>query len=223
MNEDTLGSTCKSFSRRKNLNFLTWKELISLHLSPLVSWVDNGRDILNFLISYIDSPDFSKESPSSTTLLTPNLSQEHLLSLDKSPPSLGLHGALNRRTESGRRIVGIGHSLGGAGISFAATTLPSLFSSIILLDPVLPPTATDLSKDVEAKNTQKMTAGALIRRSEWLGGREEAKVGFLKKTFFRGWDERVLNRYIEFGLKHLNSGGVGLKCTPQSEAVSFTL
>lgn len=67
-----------------------------------------------------------------------------------------------------------------------------------------------------------MTSGALIRRSEWLGGREEAKAGFLKKPFFRSWDERVLDRYIEFGLKDVSQGGVGLKCTPKSEAVSFT-
>lgn len=61
--------------------------------------------------------------------------------------------------------------------------------------------------------------GAIGRREEW-ATREIAMEGFLKKPFFRAWDERVLGRYIELGLRDKVGGGVVLKTRGRDEAVS---
>lgn len=96
-------------------------------------------------------------------------------------------------------------------MAFAATALPSLFSSVIFCDPVLPPATT-------LRQTGRLTQGAVVRRETWKN-REEAKEGFLKKPFFRAWDSRVLDKYIRYGIKDTPSGEVALKARARDEAV----
>lgn len=112
-----------------------------------------------------------------------------------------------------RLVVGIGHSLGGGGTAFAATACPSLFSSLIFVDPVL------VAPQHPQKSTRPLAGGALLRRQEWKS-REEALEGFKKKAFFRAWDEEMLKGYCEFGLKDTKDG-VALKTTARYEAVSI--
>jgi hypothetical protein len=184
--------------------------LLPLHMPKTdlvaVYWADVGRDILNLVISYIDTP-----SATPPTSLAPIDASPTLLSLDYPAPGPTDPSA---RLFRNRLIVGLGHSVGGCGMTYASSAIPSLFSSIILLDPVLPP-----ENSVSRKGRQFMTSGALVRREKW-GSREEAKEGFLKKEFFRMWDPRALDRYIEFGLREV-VGGVALKATARSEAVSL--
>lgn len=96
-------------------------------------------------------------------------------------------------------------------MAYAASAAPSLFSSLILCDPVLPPP--QLERSVIGLST-----GAIVRREQWTT-KSEAKEGFLKKAFFRQWDPRVLERYCEEGLKEVK-GGVALKTRAIDEAVS---
>lgn len=95
-------------------------------------------------------------------------------------------------------------------MTFAASTLPSLFSSLILIDPVL---------SNAPRSVRGLTTGALVRRERW-GSREEAKAAMLKKPFFAAWDPRVLDSYIDFGLKAVPDG-VALKCQAKHEALVF--
>lgn len=118
------------------------------------------------------------------------------------------------RTYRGRLIVGIGHSLGASATAFAATACPSLFSSVVLVDPVLaPPVAFDPSQ------TALVPLGALKRRGVWTS-RQEARDQFSAKPFFRAWDPRILDGYVELGLHKTERGRVGLKTKPFYEAVS---
>lgn len=208
-------------TRVRPLPFSAW---VLAHLEFLaVYWADNGRDILNLIISYIDSPLHPSPSPSSEpSLVTPTSVPSTFLSpvadpsttslqlLDTLPPSPGSPIPFSRIFRD-RLIVGIGHSLGGAGMAFAATASPSLFSSIIFCDPVLPPSTT-------TRQTGRLVKGAVVRRETWKD-REEAKEGFLKKPFFRAWDSRVLDKYIQYGLKDTASGEVALKARARDEAV----
>lgn len=196
--------------------------LISRHLEFPVNWTDHGRDILNFIISYIDAP---RPSPLPGTIIS-NLSaigvtDPALLSL--ADPVQSTLGPLDAISPSDRRyrnkiIVGIGHSLGGGGLGFAASSQPALFSSLIFVDPVIPPA--DFVRQPK-KNSQSLAAGALLRKDRW-SSRDEARRSFLeKKLFFGKWDRRVLENYIEFGLVQ-DEAGVTLKTKKINEAVSLS-
>ncbi|GAA5877563.1 hypothetical protein JCM8547_007732 [Rhodosporidiobolus lusitaniae] len=183
-------------------------------LGDVFNWADHGRDLLNFIISYIDSPTLSSPSSSSTpAVLSPASSvPSALFSLDTTPPPPGLSPPTSR-TYRNRLIVAIGHSLGGGATAYASTALPSLFSSVIFVDPVLP------TPDIQTRAMEKLTTGALVRREKWKS-REEAMKGFTKKPFFAAWDRGVLEGYVEHGLREV-SGGVALKMTARNEALTF--
>jgi hypothetical protein len=95
---------------------------------------------------------------------------------------------------------------------YASTAVPSLFSSVILCDPVLPTPWRDQS-------VRSLTTGALVRREKW-ETKEEVKEGFLKKAFFQQWDPRVLDSYCTMGIKEVKGGGVALKARAKDEAAS---
>ena len=188
-----------------------------VHLAPrslverrAVAWADHGRDLINFLISYIDSPSLSSSPSTLYPTLDPVSSLDPaLFHLDAPPHTAGpLAPAL--RLWRNKLIVGIGHSVGGAGTAYAATAIPSLFSSVLFCDPVMPPTHHVLT-------TAGLTGGALVRKDFW-SSRKEASEGFLKKAFFRNWDPRVLKTYVQHGLKE-TAQGVQLKTRAKDEAV----
>ncbi|GAA5925858.1 alpha/beta fold hydrolase [Sporobolomyces koalae] len=180
-------------------------------LGPVFNWMDHGRDILNFLVSYIDGNPSDPSSATTPTLKPASNVDQSLLKLDNTTPVPAGANSPAQRKYRDRLIVGIGHSLGGGGTAFAATACPSLFSSVIFLDPVLvePPT----------RSTRPLAIGALVRKQKWKT-REEALAGFQKKAFFRAWDEQVLQAYSQFGLKD-TSEGVALKTTARLEALTF--
>lgn len=272
LNEDTLGSTFE--------------------------WSDNGRDILQFILSYL--PDGSDQSlprtPSSppshatgkpfffSSKPDPSLSHwaEERGSADKEPPptpsvqcvrrvggyitedpslsapsktpsspsantfrprvlpykplpsclqdmlalDLSKHSSRNSQGKSiagqnigrwrNRRIVLIGHSVGAAGMIYAASTFPQLFETLIAVDPTIFP-----KEFLREPFTLSLTSGAVIRRDRW-NSKEEAKVLFQKnKGFFGKWNPDVLNGYVEFGLRDAPDGqGVTLKVDKMQEAVS---
>ncbi|GAA5983710.1 hypothetical protein JCM10908_000389 [Rhodotorula pacifica] len=185
------------------------------------NWAENGRDLLNFIAYYLDSPDLSAAGPpsdsTSTLLLRPAADV---------PPEIGLvdnagvtadpgsSDPLKRRYRD-RLIVGIGHSLGACATVFAATAVPSLFSSLILVDPVLAP-----PRMADPKMTATVALGALRRRGVW-ESRKEAKEQFLSKPFFQAWDERILDGYVELGMQDLGEGRVALKTKPFYESITF--
>ncbi|GAA5893644.1 hypothetical protein JCM8208_000847 [Rhodotorula glutinis] len=177
-------------------------------LGEVFNWADHGRDLLNFIISYGDSPS------SSTGLLSPAPDvPEHLHLLDNQPSLPPGPPIAATRTYRGRLIVGIGHSLGGGATAYAASALPALFSSLVFVDPVLP----DPSNSTRAMT--RLTTGALMRRETWKT-RAEARDGFVKKPFFQSWDPRVLEGYVEHGLVDVDEG-VALKVTARNEALTF--
>lgn len=175
-------------------------------LAP-VNWADHGRDLLNFILSYGDAP------ASSPGLLNPAPDvPDHLKLLDNGPLLPTGPSVPSARTYRSRLIVAIGHSLGGGATAYAASALPSLFSSLVFVDPVLP------DPTVSTRAMTRLTAGALMRRETWKT-RDEAREAFVKKPFFQAWDPRVLDGYLEHGLVELEGGGVALKVTARNEAV----
>lgn len=88
----------------------------------------------------------------------------------------------------------------------AAIECPKLFSSLILVDPVIFSSYADRGLVIDA-----LIKGASSRRDHW-PDRESAKSGFLKSPFFRTWHPDVLADYIQYGTVQ-DDQGTRLKCS----------
>ncbi|OBZ66908.1 hypothetical protein A0H81_13258 [Grifola frondosa] len=125
---------------------------------------------------------------------------------------------------SRRNLVGIGHSMGATAVLLAGTYSPNLmFSSIILVDPMLLP---PLTKWDSTGLSATLGGGAEKRRDIW-ASREEAMSIFKSKSPWKDWDPRVLRIYVEYGLRELPTAeypdktGVTLACHKTQEAACF--
>ncbi|KAJ1301022.1 hypothetical protein OPQ81_003445 [Rhizoctonia solani] len=167
------------------------------NLGEIFEWSDHTRDILNFLTNYLPEKIETGQVERNLSRVSGQFGQRRLN-----------HGFKHRA------IVGIGHSFGGCTLTRAAIDSPKLFSSIILLDPVIYP-----SYAMRGPGIHALTKGALIRREHW-PDRESAKSGFLKSPFFQTWHPDVLADYIKYGTIE-DEEGVRLKCSGYQEAVTF--
>lgn len=82
---------------------------------------------------------------------------------------------------------------------------PRLLHTLVLLDPVVQRQTTQLdgyslreNKRIIAKTTQLSTH----RRDIW-PSRQAAAEGFKRSPFYQAWDHRVLDRWVEYGLRDL--------------------
>ncbi|CAG8485367.1 6431_t:CDS:2 [Funneliformis caledonium] len=107
-------------------------------------------------------------------------------------------------------IVGIGHSLGGTATFMAELIRPGTFSCIVAIDPAISPATLNYA----------MATPTLKRKDTW-ENREAAKESFLKNKFFKTWDPKVLDLYVEYGLRDLSNGQVTLKCSKFQEHYTF--
>jgi len=175
------------------------------NLSGIFDWADNARDILNFLLYYLPSS-------VSTSILPTHLS-----------PLPALESERRKNNGFGERtLVAIGHSYGGCTSVLAALTYPVLFSSLILVDPVIAPKRTE---EMRGDRIWDLTLGALQRRETW-NTRAEALEMFERNAFFKVWDPAVLKIYTESGLyPSFDADGnpcVRLKMPGIQEAILFS-
>ncbi|SCZ98464.1 BZ3500_MvSof-1268-A1-R1_Chr7-1g09158 [Microbotryum saponariae] len=210
LNEDVLGKACEP---KWPNGFLPHSRTMLNNSSdlPTVNWADHGRDILNFIISYLPDP-FSPD-PITDELPYIVAVADGMRELDARPLFPGL-SVLSKRVFRDRLIVGIGHSLSGAGMIYAASAQPSLFSSLILLDPAIPPPSWERQVMFKSK-------GAFIRKDRW-PSKEAALVSLKKKPFYQTFDSRSMQAYVEYGMTTiLGSEEARLKMRPQDEALVF--
>ncbi|MBW0533050.1 hypothetical protein O181_072765, partial [Austropuccinia psidii MF-1] len=154
------------------------------HLGTVFDWSDNARDILHFILSYLPH---HQSAQSVLPKVLPRLNQFNpsFLLLDNCPPSVILpHKFRNRRLGL------VGHSLGGCTAALAATSLPELFSIVILVDPVIGPKHHDFTN-----NAQKLASSAVIRRDQWKNSSDALNRMKAKLDFFGRWNPMVLERY----------------------------
>ena len=120
-----------------------------------------------------------------------------------------------------RPLIGVGHSMGGAQLANLALLHPRLFESLILIDPVIQGRVSVLGNVSPAFASAK-------RRDIW-PSRAEAAKGFKKSKFYQTWDPRVLERWIEHGLRDTptklfpdaKDGQVTLTTTKHQEVMTF--
>lgn len=100
--------------------------------------------------------------------------------------------------------------MGGFHLTNLALMHPRLFTSLILIDPVIQREPNPEGNYAPAKASAK-------RRDRW-PGREVARTSFKKSKFYQTWDPRVLDLWIEHGLRDLPS-----KLYPSHEDNEVTL
>jgi pimeloyl-ACP methyl ester carboxylesterase len=102
---------------------------------------------------------------------------------------------------------------------------PRILTTLVLLDPVV------ISKDTDSKyDTFHVARLSTWRRDIW-PSQEEADKGFKKSKFYASWDPRVLDRWLQYGLRKLptvlypdctaTDTRVTLKTTKHNELFTF--
>lgn len=91
------------------------------------------------------------------------------------------------RDEMPLPLVGIGHSVGGAVMVGLSQMHPRLFSNLILLEPQI--------TIIPMRNLVQFVKQAL--QPDLWSSRQEAEASIRKNLFYKRWDPRVLNRYIQ--------------------------
>ncbi|ORY06726.1 alpha/beta-hydrolase [Basidiobolus meristosporus CBS 931.73] len=112
-----------------------------------------------------------------------------------------------------RPLIGIGHSMGGCTTLLAEESRPNTFDGIVAFEPILHPTKGS-TMGVELVEPTKR------RRSVW-ENRQAVREYLNSKRFFRTWDKRVLEEYVNNGTYQNPGGKIELKCPPSQEAATF--
>lgn len=101
-------------------------------------------------------------------------------------------------------VPAIGHSLGAISLWKASILRPELFTSLILIDPVLiSESIIDDMLQVDFSERHEIRPGirtALFRRNHWQS-RQEAHEHFIKKALFQKFDAQVFEDFIKYAIR----------------------
>ncbi|KAI9839928.1 MAG: hypothetical protein M1819_000120 [Sarea resinae] len=99
------------------------------------------------------------------------------------------------RDQMPRPLVGMGHSMGSVHLVFLSLLHPRLFSTLILMDPVIQPATDDPSPFPPTRTST-------FRRDIW-PSRIAATEAVNNNKFYQKWDDRVRERWLDYGLRDL--------------------
>ncbi len=109
-----------------------------------------------------------------------------------------------------QKVVGLGHSFGGAVVYWAAQKRPDLFAKVIMLDtPFFHPlkrNAIRVAKWLRVEGKLIPPAKKAIKRRETFISKDEALAYFKTKPLFKNFDECCLRDYVEHGLNQTKQG-----------------
>ncbi|CCF53085.1 hypothetical protein NDA10_007701 [Ustilago hordei] len=158
-------------------------------LGDTISWADHPRDMLKFLENYL-----------------PNLASDPNAPPSWLPTFLPSHKASSPTAK--RRLIGLGHSFGGASMTFLLHARPRMLEGLILIDPAIIPCEDEerlqfdkLPNEVWPALTDFPLAKGAVARKDTFDSLPDAKVYFESKPFFKVWHPRVLDLHLRFGLR----------------------
>jgi len=116
------------------------------------------------------------------------------------------------------RVLGIGHSMGGAALLMAALAAPETFCGLVLYEPiVLPP---EMMPSTGAAVENYLANGARRRRSTFESF-DAAIATYSSKPPLNVFTPEAMEAYVRHGFKAGADGQVHLKCTPEHEARTY--
>lgn len=123
---------------------------------------------------------------------------------------------------SKKSIIGVGHSIGGTLLLYAAINNPDLFSKIILLDPVLLPISYHFGWRIAKKLGLALKFNPLIgptlKRRRIFNSKEEMFERYRQKKVFSKFPDDALNTYIKHATISTGEGQLKLIYSPELEA-----
>ncbi|WP_180081165.1 MULTISPECIES: alpha/beta fold hydrolase [unclassified Acinetobacter] len=131
------------------------------------------------------------------------------------------------RQSQGRKVIGLGHSLGSVLTFQAALQRPELFEQILMIDPPMimgkEALALHIAKILKLKMVDAMSpAGLSKRRRDHWESREQAAELLRPKGFYKNFDEDCFQAYIDYALMDdLERGGVELTISRDDEVQIF--
>lgn len=127
----------------------------------------------------------------------------------------------------GRKVIGLGHSLGAVLTFQASYKRPELFEQVIMLDPPLIVGKASfvmfMAQIFNPKLIDKVTPASLsIKRRDHWDSREQAAELLRPKSFYQNFDEQCFQDYIRYALTddHVH-GGVELTISKYDEVEIF--
>ncbi|MEX0846216.1 MAG: alpha/beta hydrolase [Ilumatobacteraceae bacterium] len=113
-------------------------------------------------------------------------------------------------------IAAFGHSMGGACLLMAAHRDPSLFSRLVVFEPIVfPPEGLR-----PGGGDSPLVAGARRRRASF-PSYEAAIENYARKRPLGAFTPEALDAYVRYGFAPGEDGEVHLKCRPETEAATF--
>lgn len=114
-----------------------------------------------------------------------------------------------------RGAVGVGHSMGGHSVTFAADAEPERFGALVLVDPVI-------AINIEARDRGDGGPSFVAkRRNEW-NSADEMFERFSGRAPHSLWEPQVLRDYCDHGLLP-DEDGFHLACPPATEAAIYAM
>jgi pimeloyl-ACP methyl ester carboxylesterase len=118
----------------------------------------------------------------------------------------------------GGPIMGFGHSMGGAGLLMAAGRDPSLFTRLVVFEPIVYPPSGGRPEG----SPSPLVAGARRRRAAF-DSFDAAIANFAAKPPLAAFTPAALDAYVRYGFGLGEDGSVHLKCRPETEAETFEM
>ena len=188
------------------------KEIMTPIINELSNTLDTQKKSVNGILF-----DFTGHGDSRDRIHNFN---ENLLWSDFLPEDI--HEVMSKNvgnTNEKQLRIGIGHSMGAAGLVMAELKYPNMFDGLILYEPILfPPTPPGVNANTSPTS---LAANALKRRYQW-ENYESAKQALENRGIFPAMDTRAFLGYIYGGMfENKNDNCVELKCSPQVESKMF--
>lgn len=124
----------------------------------------------------------------------------------------------------GRRLIGSGHSFGGALTLLAANRDPELFESLVLFDAMMFPPAMAMSMSFVASTRiakySPLAKQATNRTAEWTDINTAFNY-FYRRGMLTTWHDDSTYSYLHHNLKSETDGRQTLRCPPWIEASTF--
>lgn len=133
--------------------------------------------------------------------------------------------ALEKRLEEypERKVIGVGHSMGGIMTLMLAAERPHLFERVVLLDPIFftPEIvwAQKFMRKTGLWRRSSLVKSTNARRKQWVDA-DSMRSYLLERELYKNWDEQSLDCFIEDGTEQ-NAQGLVLRCDPAWEASIF--
>ena len=121
------------------------------------------------------------------------------------------------KRSGGRRVVGVGHSMGGAGLVMAALREPALFAALVVFEPIIFPP--------EVRNgpaRENPLADLTRRRRRSFPTYGDAIANFSSKPPLSSLHPDSLEAYVRHGFSQ-QDGSVDIKCDPEFEAQTYEM